>query len=59
MHSKHPGFKKAAKDIASRQDLPLNRAQAILASGTRKAGPEARKKNPRLNRVKGKLDKKD
>jgi hypothetical protein len=48
----HPGFKKIQGQIAKRYGM--KRAGAILASATRKAGKKARKKNPRLARVKGK-----
>lgn len=50
---KHPGFAKVAQGIAQRQGVSRERANAMLAAGTRKAGPAARKANPRLNRVKG------
>lgn len=50
---KHPGFKKAANSIARREGVSKDRAGAILASATRKASPAAKKKNPRLRRVKG------
>jgi hypothetical protein len=53
-HSKaHPGFKAEAQKIAKREGVSKKRAAAELASGTRKAGRKARKKNPRLNKVKG------
>jgi hypothetical protein len=48
---KHPGFAAVAGQIASEQGVSLDRANAILASQTRKAGKKARKKNPRLKRV--------
>lgn len=47
----HPGFKAAAAKIATRKGT--RDAGAILASATRSASPAAKKKNPRLNRVKG------
>lgn len=50
---KHPGFKAVSSSIAKREGVSMDRARAMLASGTRKAGKSARKKNPRLNRVKG------
>lgn len=50
---KHPGFQAVQSKIASQQGVSSGRAGAILASKTRKASPEARRKNPRLNRVKG------
>jgi hypothetical protein len=49
----HPGFKAVAKQISEKEELPEDRAKAILASRTRKASPAARKKNPRLNQVVG------
>ncbi len=49
---KHPGFKHAAQLIADRQGISKERASAILAAGARKASPEARRKNPKLNKVK-------
>lgn len=53
MANKHPGFKGAAAGIAKREDVSGKRADAILASATRKASAKARKANPRLNRVGG------
>lgn len=50
---KHPGFKNAAADIERTEKVGKASAGAILASATRRAGKKARKKNPRLNRVKG------
>lgn len=50
----HPGFKAVAGKIASKEGVSKQRANAILASASRKASPAARKSNPRLNRVKGK-----
>lgn len=47
----HPGFKAVSSRIAREQGIGQERADAILAAATRKAGPEARKRNPRLNRV--------
>lgn len=54
---KTKGFQANAKKIAAKQDLPLERAQAILAAGARKASPAAKKANPALKRVKGKAKK--
>lgn len=54
---KTKGFKANAKKIAAKQDVPLERAQAILAAGTRKASPAAKKANPALKKVKGKAKK--
>jgi len=47
-------FKAAAASIAKRQGEPIANAKAELAAATRRAGPAGRKKNPKLNRVKGK-----
>jgi len=52
------GFKAAQKNIAKKQGIPMERAGAILAAGTRKASPAAKKKNPNLKKVKGKAKKK-
>lgn len=49
----HPGFQAVQKHIAEMEHLPMENAGAILASSSRKASPAAKKKNPRLNRVKG------
>lgn len=54
-HSKaHPGFKAVARGMARSQGISQERADAELASRTRAASAGARKKNPRLNRVRGK-----
>lgn len=49
----HPGFDRVAEHIAETEGIPIARARAELAAGTRRAGAAARKENPRLNRVKG------
>lgn len=54
MGSEHPGFQTVAGDIARKQGISLQRAGAILANSTRKASPAARRRNPRLKKVKGK-----
>ena len=51
---KHPGFKNAAEEIAHREGISIERARAILAAGARGASAAAHKRNPRLNRVRGK-----
>ena len=53
MARRHPGFENVARGIARRQGVSMERARAILAAGTRRASPAARRANPRLNRVKG------
>lgn len=50
---KHPGFKAVQKKIAAKQDIPMERAGAILATSARKASKKAVKANPRLKRVTG------
>lgn len=50
---KHPGFKAVQRKIAGKQGVSMERAGAILAAGTRKASKSAKRKNPRLKRVKG------
>lgn len=49
---KHPGFKKTARKIAAREHISDERARAILAGATRRASPAAKRRNPRLKRVK-------
>jgi hypothetical protein len=53
MAASHPGFKTVQNRIAKKQGISRKRAGAILASRTRKASPAAKRKNPRLRRVKG------
>jgi hypothetical protein len=52
--AKHPGFKAVQASIAKKQGVSAKRAGAILAAGSRGASKAAKKKNPRLKRVKGK-----
>jgi len=49
----HPGFKAVQAKIAKKQGISKESAGAILASSSRKASSSAKKKNPRLKRVKG------
>lgn len=49
---KHPGFKAVQNKIARKQGVSKKAAGAILASATRKASAAAKRKNPRLKRVK-------
>ena len=49
----HPGFKSVQSSIAKREGISKERAGAILASSSRKASAKAKKKNPRLKKVKG------
>lgn len=46
-------FKAVAGKIAKREGVSRKEASAMLAAGTRRAGAAARRRNPRLNRVKG------
>jgi hypothetical protein len=48
----HPGFKATQAKIAKQQGVPMKAAGAILAASSRAASPAAKKKNPRLSRVK-------
>jgi hypothetical protein len=50
----HPGFKAAAKKIAAKGGYSMEKGAAILAAASRKASPAAKRKNPKLNKVKGK-----
>lgn len=49
----HPGFKKVAAGIASKEQLSSKAASAILAARTRSASANAHKTNSHLNRVRG------
>ncbi len=49
MKKKHPGFEAVAKHIAMQPGI--RNAGAVLAASTRKASAKAKKKNPRLKRV--------
>lgn len=51
MSKKHPGFDKVSANIAKKQGISQQAADAILASSTRKASPAAKRANPRLNNV--------
>jgi hypothetical protein len=50
----HPGFSAVAKHIARKKHVPVEEANAILASSSRRASAKAKAKNPNLRRVKGK-----
>lgn len=47
------GFNAAAKSVAGKEGLPMDRARAIIAAGARKASPAAVKANPNLRKVSG------
>jgi hypothetical protein len=50
---RHPGFAAVQTSIARREGVSEERAGAMLAAGTRRASAAAKKRNPRLKRVKG------
>lgn len=49
---KHPGFKAVQNQIAKKQNISNKAAASILAASTRNASPQAKKRNPRLKKVK-------
>lgn len=51
-------FKSVQKKIAKKQGVSMKSAGAILAKSSRDASPEAKRKNPKLKKVKGKSKKK-
>lgn len=53
--AKGMGFKAAQKSIEAKEGLSGKAAGAILAKGARKASPAAKKANPNLKKVKGKM----
>ncbi len=52
MSKKHPGFAAVQKRIAKKGGIGIKRAGAILAAASRNASKGAKKRNPRLKRVK-------
>lgn len=52
MSNKHPGFSAVASKIEKKEGASKERADAMLASSTRKASPAAKKANPALKKVK-------
>lgn len=46
-------FKAVAAKMAKKQGVSTKEASAELASATRKASPTAKRKNPKLKKVKG------
>jgi hypothetical protein len=46
-------FKSVQRDIAQKEHLSMKHAGAILAAASRRASPAAKRKNPKLKRVKG------
>lgn len=51
MSKAHPGFKAVAAKIG--RERGIRNPGAVLAAATRRASPAAKRKNPRLNKVKG------
>lgn len=49
----HPGFKAVQARIAKKEGVSKKEAGAMLASSTRHASKKAKRRNPRLKRVKG------
>jgi hypothetical protein len=49
---RHPGFKNVQNKIAKKQGISKKRAGAILASSSRNSSSSAKRKNPRLKRIK-------
>ena len=47
-------FKSVQKTIAKKEGVSKEAAGAILANASRKASPEAKRKNPKLKKVLGK-----
>lgn len=52
MSAAHPGFKAVQAHIAKEMGVSPDRAGAILASKTRNASAAAKRKNPKLKKVK-------
>ena len=50
---KHIGFEAAAEKAAEAEGEDMAHGRMMIAARTRKAGKAARRRNPRLNRVKG------
>ncbi len=53
MKKKHRGFETVAKEISKKQGIPMENARAILAKTGRNASAEAKRKNPRLLKIRG------
>lgn len=53
MSKAHPGFKAVQSEIAAKEGVSEARAGAILAASSRRASAGAKRRNPRLKRVKG------
>lgn len=51
MSKAHPGFKAEQSKIAAKEGVSSKAAGAILASSSRNASASAKKKNPKLKKV--------
>lgn len=49
----HPGFKGAARSVERKEGVSAESANKIIGAGKARASAEARKKNPRLNKMGG------
>lgn len=56
MADAHPGFKAVQNKIAGKEGVSQKAAGAILANASRNASPEAKRNNPRLNKVEGRAE---
>lgn len=50
---KHPGFKAVANKISKKEGVSKKSAAKIVAASSRKASAKAKRKNPKLKKVKG------
>lgn len=53
MAKAHPGFKAVQASMMKKEGVSKKAAGAMLAAATRGASKSAKRKNPRLNKVKG------
>ena len=54
MEKKGMGFRAAAASVMKKEGYSKEKAGAIIAAGARNASAKTKKKNPNLNKVKGK-----
>lgn len=52
----HPGFKAVQNQIAAKEGVSKDAAGAILANSSRNASSAAKRKNPRLDKVKSRSE---
>jgi len=53
MAIKHVGFEAAAREAAAQYGGNMERGRAAIAAAARRASPAAKRRNPRLKRVRG------